>query len=243
MKPSRIEMILAAFRHGCLYGSAACFLCGLLSCSGVPTTGSGTGVGNGMIVGQVMYANGTHPKNAAVRLRLQNFLPDTSGKLLTIRTSTVANVATNSDGTFQIDQLDPQQKYTIEVNDGKTKTEATLFKCNLATKDTVILSPRIIEPVVSISGEVVLAGLPRNAYILIKGLERVGRSDSQGRFTITDLPVSECEEDEGENECEYSLRAIVPNADGTTTTIPYELEIERDMNGNVKLPIELEISD
>lgn len=227
------------FRHILFSGTAAGFVCGLLSCSGVPTTGSGTGVGNGMIVGQVMYANGTHPKNAAVRLRLQNFLPDTSGKLLTARTSTVANVVTDSDGTFQIDQLDPQQKYTIEVNDGKTKTEATLFKCDLSLKDTVVFEPRALEPVVPISGEITLSGLPRNSYILIYGLERVGRSDAQGRFTITDLPVGECEE----NECEYEMRAIVPNADGTTTTIPYELEIERDMNGNVKLPIELEISD
>lgn len=238
MKLNWFGIQLSFFRYLLLSGAATGFICELISCSGVPTTGSGTGVGNGMIVGQVNYSSGKPVVCSPVRLRLQDFLPDTSGKLQQQRTGTIADVETDSNGSFAIYSIDLHSAYSIEVIDDQPKSQATLFKCAFGPNDTLVLSPRTVEPAVSVSGEIIIAGLPRNAYILIYGLELVGKSDPLGRFTITNLPVGKCEY----NECEYNMRVIVPNADGTTTSIEYEFEIKRDINGNVILPIELEIS-
>jgi hypothetical protein len=203
--------------------------------------GSGTGVGNGtVVVGKVLYPDSTAVKNATVRLRTQTYLADTSGKPVKIQNDTIATLKTDKNGEFRIDSIKSGHSYTVEVNDYDNSTMGTLYKLSLnqTSPDTVKLETRTLQPDIKINGTIVLSGLPQNAYIQIYGLERLGRTDSLGKFEFSDLPVGRCED----NECEYKLRAFALLKDGSYKSTDYELELKSDTTGNV-VHVDLELED
>jgi hypothetical protein len=195
----------------------------LIMCTGSSLTngGSGTGVGNGVVMGKVIYPDSSPVAGAVVRLRPQTYLADTSGKLPTSSEGLIDSFTTDSDGVFRIDTINVGNTFSIEVNDRGKNTQATLYKLSIIKNDTVRLTTRAVNPVAALSGTITIPGLPANAYIQIYGLERIGRTDSQGRYAINDLPVGKCEE----NECDYKIRILIPNAGGGFTVKESELEV------------------
>jgi hypothetical protein len=220
----------------------------VFSCTGespsiAGNSGSGTGVGNGTIMGKVIHSDSTPVKNADVRLRTDCYLADTCGKIPLMRNDTFAMVSTNSAGVFIIDSVRSGYAYCIEVldRDSVWQNEGTFYKVDIAKEDsldTVFLSTRVVAPVKEIKGTI-LTGLPKNAYIQIYGIERISKTDSLGRFELLDLPFGECER----GECEYKVRVIIPLNNGEFKVYNNrELEIQTDSNGNIK-DIELELDD
>jgi hypothetical protein len=212
-----------------------------LSCSSAPVAigpdspGSGTGVGNGFIMGKVLYADSTPVAGAIVRLRPQTFLADTSGKMA-LAGDSIATVFTDASGRFVIDSVDTGLAYSIEVNNEKDSAEGTYYKFKLNATDTTLLPTRIVSRMPLLTGTIKLAGLPQNAYVQIFGLQRLGRTDSLGNFEIKELPVGQCEQ----SECEYRLNVMVVQPDGSVKVNSYELELAMTLNGNVA-HVELEL--
>jgi hypothetical protein len=200
--------------------------------------GSGTGVGNGVILGTVLYSDSRAVQGAVVRLRTTSFFADTSGTPSLIQNDTIATVATDSSGRFHIDSVDTGRTYFVEVNDNKALDQGTLFKVIMARPDTVRLPPRIVTPMKVLKGTIRISGLPANAYVLIYGLERGSRVNANGTFEISDLPLGKCEE----GECEYRVRIIMQKSDGTILSVDSQLDIEFDAQGNIK-EVELELGD
>jgi hypothetical protein len=220
------------------FAAAASFATIIFSCSnttfplsGNNNGGSGTGVGNGAILGTVIYPDSAPVVGAIVRLRPQNYLADTSGRPPQSLEDSIKTLRTDSAGNFSIDSVDTGRTYFIEVNDQKSRAQATLFKVS-PKQGPLKLATRVVNPVASIIGEIIITGLPVSAYVQIYGLERLGRTDASGSFTFTDLPVGKCEE----GECEYKLRILVPKATGGIKSIDYELEVES--GGKVSIEIE-----
>jgi hypothetical protein len=208
--------------------------------------GSGTGVGNGVIIGKVVNADSLPVQNAIVRLRSESYLADTSGKLPAFRNDTTVSVTTNSSGVFVIDSIKKGSSYRIEVIDHQfTENDSgMLYKItvdNGDSLDTIRLSTRVVKPVKELKGSIILFGLPQNAYIQVYGLERIARTDSLGKFEISQLPIGESEK----GECEYKLRVIVPQKDGSFKIYENcELEIKTDSTNNIiYTEFELEESD
>ncbi len=203
--------------------------------------GSGTGVGNGTIMGKVVYSNAQPVKDAIVRLRTEGYLADTSGKISQMRNDTSATVTTNKDGVFIINSVKKGRHYYIEVLNNYLSTQdfGTIYKITFTggnRNDTIVLPTRVVGPVKKIQGSIILSGLPQNAYIQIYGIERIGRSDSTGKFEITDLPVGQCKDDE----CRYKLRVMVLQSNNQVKIYDYKLEIETDKNKNV---VEVELDE
>jgi hypothetical protein len=208
-------------------------------CSGtseIAGNGSGTGVGNGVVMGKVRYADSTAVRNALVRLRPQTFLADTFGIPTPIENDSIKTVLTDSNGVFIIDSVDTAVQYCIEVNDRKPLAEGTLYKIDSMVTDTLHLPDRTAALMTTIKGSIKLSGLPSNAYVQIYGIDKIGKTDSLGRFEITELPTGDCEE----GECEYKLRILVPKAGGGYTSKIAELELSNSANGIVEVELEYE---
>jgi hypothetical protein len=194
----------------------------LVSCGRGPLIaggGSGTGAGNGIVTGTVIYPDSGPVVGAVVRLRTQKYLADTSGATPSMRSDTMCDAKTDSLGKFRMDSVDTGRYYSIEVNDCRQNAMATLYRKSVSAIDEA--GPRFVLPVAKIDGTVKASGFPGNAYVLIYGLERMCRADSIGRFEISDLPVGKCEE----GECEYRIRILVPAAGGGYTVRESELEV------------------
>jgi hypothetical protein len=238
VKVSKNKLISISMQMWCIVVVATLSL--LIACA---PNGSGTGVGNGVVVGKVIHDDATPVKNAEVHLRSELYLADTSGAFSTIITDTTVNCTTDSLGFFHIDSVKKGNTYWIEVVDRKDPAgnSGVLYVVDIikdAVEDTFYLSTETVKPLKQIKGTLVLHGLPQNAYVLMYGMERVAKTDSIGRFTITDLPVGNCEE----TKCEYDLMVLVTEIDGTLTPFEYELEILRDNTERI-IYVELELSD
>jgi hypothetical protein len=210
-------------------------------CSQAPVTldgGSGTGVGNGVITGQVLHQDGSTVQNGIVRMRSTGYLADTSGTVSTLRNDSIATVITDAQGRFEIDSVDTSKEYCIEVMDTIRHELGTLYKVDIPRIDTVRLATRTVTPLKILQGTITVGGLPKNAYVLLFGLERVDRADSTGKFVITDLPLGNCEF----GECEYRCRVIFTDTTGMVQVVDTELEIEFDPLGNIR-EVELELYD
>lgn len=207
----------------------------LLSCN-APVAGGGTGVGNG-ISGKVTYSDGTPAIGARVLIRPDAYVQDTTGIPAQPLPGVIVNSSTNSSGEFRVDSL-LQGDYKIEVFDDDSGV-GTLYQIYHSEKSVQELETRVLTPLTTLTGNIVIAGLPQNAWIQIYGLEKLGKTDETGRFVITELPLGDCEH----NECEYLLR-ITTEQNGTITTTDYELEIEWNGDGIiVEIELEMEGSD
>jgi hypothetical protein len=238
MKISKNKLTSVPKRLWCIVVMSALSL--LATCA---PNGSGTGVGNGIVVGKVIHDDATPVENAQVHLRSEQYLADTSGAFSTIRTDTTVNCTTDSQGCFRIDSVKKGNTYWIEIIDSKDSTgnSGVLYVVDIikdAVEDTFYLSTETVKPLKTIKGTLTLQGLPQNAYVLIYGMERYAKTDSVGKFTIANLPVGNCED----AKCEYDLEVLDIQADGTIKPFEYELEILRD-NAERIIYIELELSD
>lgn len=206
--------------------------------------GSGTGVGNGaVIVGKVINPDSQPVRNALVRLRTDSYLADTSGWCTNNRSDTMATVHTDENGAFVIDSVRFRKSYSIEVLDTTCECPlGVIYNVNVGSdtlSDTVRLPQIVVRPVKEINGTIVINGLPQNAYVQIYGMERVGRTDSTGRFEIQQLPVPHyCER----NECEYKVKISVIQCNNTVKIFNSELKAEIDNNQNV-IKVEFELED
>jgi hypothetical protein len=197
--------------------------------------GSGTGVGNGMVTGRVIYPDSTPVVGAVVRLRANAYLADTSGSIPVARSATLCQTVTDSLGNFNMDSLDTGGGYSIEVVDYQTQVRGTLYRTSFPSGNTNKLETRVVTPVTKIKGSVVISGLPQNAYVQVYGMERLSRTDADGNFVIQDLPLGRCEN----LECEYKLRIFSPVAGGGVKSVDMELEVNADPNGNI-ISVELD---
>jgi hypothetical protein len=226
MKTQKLH--LRPVRSNCKYAALvlAALLCVIFTfCQRAPLVsagdGSGTGVGNGAVRGHVIYPSGAPVIGGKVRLRPQYYLADTAGRMPTQQKGFIDSSFTDSDGNFRIDSIVYGNSYCIEVNDYNQHAQATLYKLSIATMDSVILTTRTVAPVAALSGTITMSGLPANAYIQIYGLERIGKTDSAGRYEIPNLPVGNC----SENECEYKVRILIPKIGGGYTIKESEIEV------------------
>ena len=142
-----------------------------------------------------------------MRLRTLDYLADTSGIVSSLHNDTIASTTTAADGSLIFDTVYTGKTYVIEVVDSAQCKQGTLFRVPVPTTEAVSLPLRVVTPVKILIGKVIVSGMPKNAYVLIYGLERVGKTDPQGRFMITDLPIGECDK----GECKYELLVLVPD--------------------------------
>jgi len=202
-------------------------------CNGSPNSAlGGTGAGNAAIAGRVVYPDGMPVKGATVRARPERYVADTLGVHIPDLSENAVDVLTDADGLFCIDSIDTGA-YMIEVVDaGEEKGTMIRHYCSNSGIDT--LPSRIVSPVARVLGEIIVQGLPANAWVQVYGTEITSKTDALGKFEIPVLPVGKCEE----NECEYTLKVVVTK-DGVPVVYDYEMEVEWKAGGTF-VEVELE---
>ena len=205
----------------------------LVSCN-APVASGGTGVGNG-ITGRVSHRDGTPAVGATVLIRPDYYVQDTTGIPASPSTGVIVNASTDSSGEFRVDSLQ-QGNYSIEVFDSDSSL-GTLYRIYHSGNGTDELDPRVLTPLKTLTGDIVISGLPQNAWVQMYGIEKLGKTDELGQFTITELPLGDCED----NECEFKLRILIEQ-NGTVTATDYQLDIEWNTSGNI-VEVELELGE
>jgi hypothetical protein len=174
-------------------------------CGQLSLAGGSSQQGNGMIVGYVVLANGSHAKATQIRVRLTNYVQipgaATNG-------SGTFNAVTDSTGHFSIPGIYPGS-YTIEAND--RASFAALIKTTVEEQNGIAdVGTVSLKPYARIFGVVdaaATAPYPQR-YIQVQGLERLARVGLDGTFAIVDLP-----------EGSFDLRLVTTD----TTTAPVEM--------------------
>ena len=205
----------------------------LLSCN-APVAGGGTGVGNG-ITGKVSHPDGTPAIGATVLIRPDYYVQDTTGIPALPSAGVIVNCTTDSSGEFRADSLQ-QGNYSIEVFD-KDSSLGTLYRLYHSDDSLDELESRVLTPLKTITGDIIISGLPQNAWVQMYGIEKLGKTDQAGRFVINELPLGDCEH----NECEFILRILIVR-NGTVTADDYQLEIEWNSAGDI-VEVELELGE
>jgi pectate lyase len=95
-----------------------------------------------------------------------------------------ADAITDTSGGFVIIGVTPGD-YTIEITDDSAS--AVLLSCTANETGLVDLGTVTLQPFASIAGQI--SRLTENAYVQVRGLERVVIADSTGSFVVTDLPA------------------------------------------------------
>ncbi|MDG5816998.1 hypothetical protein QA601_18015 [Chitinispirillales bacterium ANBcel5] len=144
--------------------------------------GSGTETTTG-VMAKVIYPDGSPATDAVVRLRPQDYLPDTSS-VLSKSSVTLRDLFTDNDGRFIIDSLDPGE-YLIEVTNrsGSSVAFATSVSDEYFIDDLGVDTLRadaLISGTVSTGSDVF-----RGGFIRIEGLERVAAISESGGYSIT----------------------------------------------------------
>jgi hypothetical protein len=160
-----------------------------LQCSKGVDVAGGSEIGNPKtIIGHVLYGDNTPVIDASVRLRPENYLADTSGIIDTMLYSRIRNVRTDNDGNFIIDSVDTG-RYFIEVND--EKSYAHLYQIELIYDDSVTfrLPACYLRETCRLSGYLKCDyGDVSDLFVRIYGLERIVKTNSDGRYLFNDLP-------------------------------------------------------
>lgn len=186
----------------------------MLWCSGNSSTAGGTGeeTTNG-IVATVCLPGGAPAAGATVRLRGADFvspLPSTAKA----RGIVGADGRTDDRGRFFFADVEPGA-YAVEVGDGAS---AVLFACTVGSADTLDLGTDTLRPLATIRGSV--DSLTADAYVRVRGLDRLARVDSAGRFAFTDIPAGTFGlELAGQGEVTLCRIANVRATPGSTTAV------------------------
>ena len=161
-----------------------------VSCSLGPFDFKGTGsqAGNGMVLGTVLYEDGSPVVNADVFVRSSRYLKDTSEVSVKRKPDTF----TNDSGVFSFESM-KYDSYFIEINDNNNNALLLQFKNDNRDKEDsekTVLEPSAIRPAASLTGKVNMKNLtqPANLYIQIYGLEYVQRLSDSGHFRFPSVP-------------------------------------------------------
>jgi len=98
------------------------------------------------------------------------------------------DAVTDSHGTFTLDSIDTGT-YCIEVVDNRK--HGVLLTCKVKADDSIVVLPsNILKPFGSIQGSIVVneGKTKSNALIVAKGIERICSTDSNGVFTLENVP-------------------------------------------------------
>ena len=153
----------------------------LTRCGTSPSlAGAGSETTNARVAAVICKSGGGPAAGATVRLRRSDYVTQTPA--LAKAAICGADALTNSQGRFEIDNIDPGS-YFIEVNNGSS---SVLFACSLAMHDTVNLGTDTLRPYAAIIGTI--DSLTGTTYAQVYGLERLVSVSSSGRFAFTDLP-------------------------------------------------------
>lgn len=155
-------------------------------CSSERVSGNTSSETTNGVAAVVQYPDGAPATGAVVRVRHVDYLsavPSLSKSAGIIG----ADALTDLNGRFVVGDLEPGD-YRIEVTDGQL---AVLLSCSLGAQDTAELGIDTLLPFAVVRGTVDLSESPATArYVQVRGMERLVAVDSQGRFTIADLPAA-----------------------------------------------------
>ena len=141
------------------------------------------------IRGKAKYPDGRAVVGASVKLLPREFLADTSGGPLRRNgLLAVAETQTNGRGDYAFDSV-VTGEYVIEVHDQDAHGAVLDAQIGRAEGPMQKLEPATLTAVGSLTGRVSLGQVPvANAYVRIFGMDRVARSDANGRFVFPDIP-------------------------------------------------------
>ena len=140
------------------------------------------------ISGRAEYQGHSPAAGAGVYLRPRDFLGDTAKAMNKETASNFRFTRVDASGFYAIDSVDTGS-YAIELKD--TSSNAAFLECSANTGDSTInLRVATLKAPATISGTIDLMGLANNpvAYIQVRGLDYVARTDSLGAFSLPNIP-------------------------------------------------------
>ena len=158
-------------------------LAALYSNCGIPVAGGSSQQGNGIVVGRVISAEGTPSKGAHVYVRPTDYV---SSPESTTGIGGEFDAVTDDAGCFSVSGILPG-RYTVEAND-RVSSAALIEQVVDERSDTVNVGVVDLAPYARITGFVSGAGQSIPLYVQVRGLERLVTVESDGAFTIADLP-------------------------------------------------------
>ena len=190
----------------CSLALAACL------CAPVNTGGSGTNTGNGLIVGKIVDHTGSAAGGVGIWLRPSDYLQAPPWKTALTANPQIRETMTGPDGWFTIDSL-PEGAYSVEANDNRGN--AVLLRCSVTADEAVAtLAQAALQPYAAISGKAAAGSSGARRYVQIYGLERCAAADSNGNYTLGNLPAGV-----------YTLRIICSDTTIAPITIPAQQAI------------------
>jgi len=176
MAKTRISIIVASI--------TACVLIGLSCSKNTQVAGWGSETTNG-VSATICKSNGLPAAGAFVRMRKSDYvtsLPLLAGK----RAVYDANAFTDEKGYFEIRGIDPGL-YCIEVGDSNS---ALLLTCVVDSQSLPAVICDTLRSFAKANGFVAFANAPgKMLFVQVVGLERLVPVDSDGFFSINDLPA------------------------------------------------------
>ncbi|MFP4164522.1 MAG: leucine-rich repeat domain-containing protein [Chitinispirillaceae bacterium] len=176
----------------------ACAVFVFIRCSNPTAGGSGTDVGNARVAVVAYRPDGTSASDALVRVRPSSFLA--SSPRQAEGADERFDTRTDLSGKAVLTGVDTGS-YTMEIIDsvkekGSTFAGLISFEVSAASGDKD-LGRLDLEPAAGLSGYVDIGDLDTSlhVYVRIRGLDRIARTDSAGRFTFSDLPASDLQLD------------------------------------------------
>jgi len=156
--------------------------CGLIfllsGCSG-QVAGGGIETNNTI---SAVHADGTPAAGAGVWIHRADYIKDTSEFYDDDRTP---DGYIDENGRYFLNGL-PEGEYVAEVR--YENLEGALFTFEIRGTEGTEIRPDTLEPLGSVSGEVVTDSITQNVFVQIRGLERIVRATPEGGYSITGLP-------------------------------------------------------
>lgn len=159
----------------------------LLNCT--PTTPDYTGnlsqTGNGIVAGIVYQSDGKTPaESAGVVIHGKDFFADTTEN----PSKSINTIFTDADGKFTLCPIDTGA-YVIEISDSNNN-RCLIDSVHVISLHTCLnLRPAILKPAGAVKGLISLSegGDPRKVLVLVFGIDRFARVDTDGSFRISNL--------------------------------------------------------
>jgi hypothetical protein len=149
--------------------------------------GFGSETTNGKIVGSVMLPDGSAASAARITIRKSNYVsaPHTAPVKRIAMTS--SDGITDKNGLFSIDSLDTGS-YVIEVNDTRANAVCGHFQITVESP-SVNFGTKVLQQYSVITGDVGGSDSGVGNYVQVVGLERLAMIDTNGSYTLGDLPA------------------------------------------------------
>lgn len=170
------------------FGTWLC-IAALLHCSTLlhADGGFGSETTNGKVSGRALLPDGSPASGVVVMIRKADYVSKIPYDPEKPMSPTMRNGFTDGNGYFVLDSMDTGS-YRIEINN--LSSLATLSSCSvLPDRKVVDLGNATLMRCSTIKGEVNAATFPGALYVQVRGLERLVPIDSNGTYTIDDLPA------------------------------------------------------